>query len=145
MITGLKLAKELGIAHLLVKGDSKLVIEQIRGDCDTRGERLKIYKEKAVRLMQMFQEIHFQHIPRTENDHADRLSRLSHTSETDWPEGVHFEIRTQPDIEEEMVNSLEEEPNDWRTPIKSYLRSGVLPEDKAEAKRVQTRSLRYVL
>ena len=33
MITGLKLAKELGIAHLLVKGDSKLVIEQIRGDC----------------------------------------------------------------------------------------------------------------
>ena len=54
MITGLKLAKELGIGHLLVKGDSKLVIEHIRGDCDTRGERLKIYKEKAVRLMQMF-------------------------------------------------------------------------------------------
>ena len=40
MITGLKLAKELGIAHLLVKGDSKLVIEQVKGDCDTKGEIL---------------------------------------------------------------------------------------------------------
>ena len=145
MITGLKLANELGIAHLLVKGDSKLVIEQVKGDCDTKGEKLKIYQEKAARLAQMFQEIHFQHIPRSENDHGDRLSRLSHTSETDWPQGVHVEIRTQPDLEEGETCSLEEEPEDWRMPIKSYLGSGVLPADKIEAKRIQARSLRYVL
>jgi hypothetical protein len=40
---------------------------------------------------------------------------------------------------------LGEEPNDWRTPFVKYLETGWLPDDEAEAKRLQIRATKYKL
>ncbi|GAA0154465.1 hypothetical protein LIER_12437 [Lithospermum erythrorhizon] len=46
MVTGLLLAQSLSITRMVVHGDSKLVIEQIRGDCGVKSESLQ--KEKPI-------------------------------------------------------------------------------------------------
>ncbi len=38
---------------------------------------------------------------------------------------------------------LGEDPEDWRPPFIRYLKSGWLPEDEAEAKRLQLRAAKY--
>ncbi|GAA0166164.1 hypothetical protein LIER_21385 [Lithospermum erythrorhizon] len=70
IILGLRLVISVGIEELLVKGDSKLVIDQIKGSCWVKHEALMKYHSKAVQISQEFKRILFEHIPRTENEKA---------------------------------------------------------------------------
>ncbi|GAA0155145.1 hypothetical protein LIER_12940 [Lithospermum erythrorhizon] len=51
MVTGLLLAQILGISRIVVKGGSKLVIEQIWGDCRVKNENLRKYHAKATTVV----------------------------------------------------------------------------------------------
>ncbi|GAA0161833.1 hypothetical protein LIER_18060 [Lithospermum erythrorhizon] len=74
MVARLQMAKALDISRLRVRGDSKLVIEQVREDCEVKNDVLKEYHAKALLVVQGFEYVIFEHIPRTENEHADHLS-----------------------------------------------------------------------
>ncbi|GAA0148926.1 hypothetical protein LIER_36827 [Lithospermum erythrorhizon] len=74
MVTGLMLAQCLSITRMVVRGDSNLVIEQIKGDCGIKRESLQKYYAKATSLTKKFDYFVFEHIPRQENEHADHLS-----------------------------------------------------------------------
>ena len=43
ILTGLRLKKALGAKNLLVQNDSKLVIEQIKGEYEAKEERMQKY------------------------------------------------------------------------------------------------------
>ncbi|GAA0174303.1 hypothetical protein LIER_27724 [Lithospermum erythrorhizon] len=75
MVTGLQIAQALKIHRLIVRGDSKLVIEQIKGDCGVKSEILMKYYAKALTLTKGFEFLQLEHIPRAQNEHADHLSR----------------------------------------------------------------------
>ena len=70
-------AIDLRIKKLDVYGDSALVINQIKGEWDTRQPGLIPYKDYARRLVPFFNQIEFHHIPREENNMADALATLS--------------------------------------------------------------------
>src|SRR3990167_8843395 len=53
--------------------DSELVVKQLQGQYKIKHERLKPLSERVKSLSHQFQEIHFNHIPRTENQEADKL------------------------------------------------------------------------
>ncbi|GAA0139082.1 hypothetical protein LIER_00701 [Lithospermum erythrorhizon] len=55
--------KSLSITRLVVRGDSKLVIEQIRGDCGIKSENLRKYHAKANALVMRFNYVIFEHTP----------------------------------------------------------------------------------
>ena len=74
---GLDEAIYLRIKNLKVYGDSTLVINQIKGEWDTRQQGLIPYKDYARRLLPFFNKIEFHHIPREENNMADALATLS--------------------------------------------------------------------
>ncbi|GAA0157633.1 hypothetical protein LIER_14861 [Lithospermum erythrorhizon] len=57
MIVGLKLVKSLNITKVVVKGDSKLVIDHIQGKCRVKNEVLKRYHSKAISLAQGFAKV----------------------------------------------------------------------------------------
>ncbi|GAA0152666.1 hypothetical protein LIER_11087 [Lithospermum erythrorhizon] len=63
MVTGLLLAQSLSITRMVVRGDSKPVIEQIRGDCGVQSKILQKYYAKANSLTTKFDYLVFQHIP----------------------------------------------------------------------------------
>lgn len=73
LIAGLGRARELGITHLRVHGDSKLVIEQMRGAWRVKAPGLQPLHENARGLARQFTVIRFEHVRRAGNAEADRL------------------------------------------------------------------------
>jgi ribonuclease HI len=91
LIFGLSVALSLGICQLLVKGDSQLIIKQVRGECSCNEPRLAAYLLHVRKLEKDFTALELQYVPRADNSTADDLSVRAST----WapvPEGV-FERR----------------------------------------------------
>ncbi|GAA0151078.1 hypothetical protein LIER_09872 [Lithospermum erythrorhizon] len=109
MVAGLQMAKYLAIDHLKVRGDLKLFIEQVRGDRGVKNDVMKNYHAKALFLVQGFEYVIFEHIPRTENEHADHLSQLPITYYDEMSSHVKIEIRETPIYEEVAVMRVMEE------------------------------------
>jgi ribonuclease HI len=74
LLLGLNEAIKRNITKLLVKGDSKLVIEQLKGSYKVKSPRLLPFFEKAKNLCKNFKSIKFEHVYRTDNKRADELS-----------------------------------------------------------------------
>ncbi|GAA0142606.1 hypothetical protein LIER_03465 [Lithospermum erythrorhizon] len=113
MIAGLMLVKSLGVQRVIVRGDSKLVIDQINGKCGVKNEILMKYLEKAMTMAKHFDQTIFQHIPRAQNEDADRLSQLTTTYYDEFPKEVYINLRDHLSYEEKLLSSVLEEPEDW--------------------------------
>ena len=74
MIFGMKSALDLGIKNLEIRGDSDLVIKQMKGEYRVKNEGLKPLYQEACRLAKMFNKISYTWVPRSENSEADALS-----------------------------------------------------------------------
>jgi ribonuclease HI len=91
LIFGLSATLSLGIRQLLVKGDSQLIIKQVRGECSCNEPRLAAYLLHIRKLEKDFTALELRHVPRADNSETDELSMRAST----WapiPEGV-FESR----------------------------------------------------
>ncbi|MEO0282085.1 MAG: ribonuclease HI [candidate division WOR-3 bacterium] len=75
MIKGLKYCVNNGISELSVKGDSKLIINQMNGIYDVKSQNIIPLFQKAKSLSQQFKKISYIWIPREQNRFADRLSK----------------------------------------------------------------------
>ena len=76
LIEGLKKAQKLGIKKLIVKGDSQLVIKQMKGEYKVKNPDLKILYLKAKQLEKKFESVSYEWIRRKENKRADYLANL---------------------------------------------------------------------
>ena len=70
----LERAIELGIRKAEVFMDSKLVVEQIKGNWKIKNENLKVIHDEIKVLLPLFEFISFTHIPRKLNTYADSLA-----------------------------------------------------------------------
>ena len=77
LIIGLELAIFNGIKELSVKGDSLLVIKQMKREYKVKNKNLKILFERAKQLSLQFDKITFEHIYRENNQRADELSNIA--------------------------------------------------------------------
>ena len=73
LIVGLTTALEIGVVEITVRGDSRLVVRQIRGEWRTNKQHLKILRDEANELMGQFDTFEIEHVPRVENSVADSL------------------------------------------------------------------------
>jgi len=74
LLIGLQEAKKREISHLSVKGDSLLVIKQMRGEYKVNSENIKGLFLQAKELEKQFTSIEFNHVYRKDNSRADALS-----------------------------------------------------------------------
>jgi ribonuclease HI len=74
LIFGLCTTLSLGVRQLLVKGDSQLIIKQVKGECSCNDPQLAIYLLHAQKLQKDFEVLDLQHIPRANNAVTDELS-----------------------------------------------------------------------
>jgi ribonuclease HI len=72
LILGLEQAKEMKINELIIKGDSKLVIEQMKGNYKVKAPHLIPLYKRAKELEPMM--VTYEYIPRKENAIADQLA-----------------------------------------------------------------------
>jgi ribonuclease HI len=97
LVHGLKMAKQIGIRRILCFGDSDLVTHQVSGDWDARNANMASYRFYVEQLSGFFEGCEFHHVPRANNDEADRLSKIGSTRQ-DIPAGVSLEIIRKPSI-----------------------------------------------
>jgi len=75
-LTGLVVAREMGIKHLRVIEDSNLVVCQARGDFALKEPFLAPHRAMAQRLEDSFEEFNIEHSLRSDNCFADALATL---------------------------------------------------------------------
>jgi ribonuclease HI len=64
---------------ILIKGDSELVIKQMKGQYKVSSATSKKYVPEIKRLLQG-KDVSFSWVPREENEEADKLSRMGYES-----------------------------------------------------------------
>jgi ribonuclease HI len=80
LILGLCLALKHGERHVVVKGDSTLVVKQINGEWKTKHPTLRPLRTEAEELLAQFECWRVEWIPRKENRRADELGRQARHS-----------------------------------------------------------------
>ncbi len=76
LIAALQWAADHDITALKVKGDSLLLIEQMRGNYKVKNEGLRPLYHRARMLVMQIGDVSFEHVPREKNKDADRLSNV---------------------------------------------------------------------
>jgi ribonuclease HI len=77
LIFGLQQAQKLGAGNIIVRGDSELIIKQMRGEYRVKNPALRDLYEKAQQLLRGFRSVKFEHNLREKNTLADRLVNLA--------------------------------------------------------------------
>ncbi|XP_021991631.1 protein NYNRIN-like [Helianthus annuus] len=142
-LAGLRLAIKMGAQNLQAHVDSLLNASQINGLYDVKGEVMALYLEQAKELLQQFKSYKVVHINRSENKPADALSKLASTAFQHLAKDVRIEVLRNPYVLLRQVNVIEIGPPSWMTPISQYLQEGILPENKAEARKILNKALFY--
>ena len=73
-IEGLRRAKKLGATDVVLRSDSRLLIEQLAGRFKVKNERLRRLHRQATDLARGFARIAYEHVPRERNQQADVLA-----------------------------------------------------------------------
>ena len=60
----MQLAEEIGVKHLEAYGDSKLIVNQVRGEYEVRHEDLVPYHDAIIKLAGRFKSFYINHVPR---------------------------------------------------------------------------------
>jgi ribonuclease HI len=77
LITGLQKAMELGAKNIHVRGDSELIVKQMRGEYRVKSPDLRDLYEEAQVLYHQFDNARIEHNYREKNMLADRLANLA--------------------------------------------------------------------
>ena len=76
LIAALQWAADRDLKQLAIKGDSLLLVEQMRGNYKVKNEGLKPLYLKARMLVMQIGDVTFEHVRRELNTEADRLSNV---------------------------------------------------------------------
>jgi ribonuclease HI len=76
LIAALQWAADRDLKQIAIKGDSLLLIEQMRGNYKVKNEGLKPLHLKARMLVMQIGDVSFEHVRREQNKDADRLSNV---------------------------------------------------------------------
>uniref|UniRef100_A0A2N9FWX9 Uncharacterized protein n=1 Tax=Fagus sylvatica TaxID=28930 RepID=A0A2N9FWX9_FAGSY len=141
LLTGLRIAKELGANRLKIRSDSQLIVGQVNGEYEAREDRMTKYLKLVRNAIKWFDEVKLVQIPREQNTEADALAKLASSDEaTDR----YIEVQHSPSHLEEELSPINVS-NSWMTPIINYLEDETLPADPVEARKLKVRCTRFAL
>jgi ribonuclease HI len=77
LVTGLQLAKDLGIQWLLIRGDSLLVAKQAQKEYDHNNDKMAEYLTEEQRMEKFFDGFEVQYVPCLDNHDIDHLAWIA--------------------------------------------------------------------
>ena len=143
LVAGLDLARATGATSVVIYCDSQVITNQINGDYECKGERMKLYMDHVKRRVDDLQAKIIQ-IPKGENQQADRLAKAASAEHMITHGNVLSFVQLSPLIDLSEVQEIGSESN-WTTTIASYLKDGILPNKKEDARKIKVRVARFVL
>ncbi|GJW99700.1 reverse transcriptase domain-containing protein [Tanacetum coccineum] len=142
----LHLAAKMKLQTIYVKVDSKLVASHINGNYVASITSMIKYLATAKGCIAGFKSFAIKNFPRNLNQKADILSKLATHAFDHLTKEVLVEVLSERPTDQREVNAILEEENDnWMTPIIWFLAEGVWPEDKDERRALRMKINQYVL
>jgi ribonuclease HI len=127
----------LGQQNFIIRTDSKVIQEHIEKESEAKNPILMKYLENFREMERHFKGYTIQHIPRDDNNEADKLAKAVAKNQ-EMPLDVFFEIIKEPSIKEEKAKILGVvETPDWRAEIMTYLRGHYESQSELEEKRLK--------
>lgn len=83
LLIGLRKVVQMGLQSILIRGDSLLVIRQMRGEYKVSSANILPLYNEAKKLCTSIQSITFEHVYRNNNTRADALSNDGLSSKSD--------------------------------------------------------------
>ena len=74
LIRALEIADEYGFDEVDARGDSALIVKQVRGEYDVNAPELRERRVRVRELLDRFEEWSLSHVPREVNERADNLA-----------------------------------------------------------------------
>jgi ribonuclease HI len=74
LVRALEVATEYGFERVDVRGDSELVVKQVRGEYDANDPEMRERRVRVRELLDRFDEWSLSHVPREINERADELA-----------------------------------------------------------------------
>ncbi|MDS0258020.1 ribonuclease HI family protein [Haloarcula sp. S1CR25-12] len=74
LVKALEVAADYGFDEVHVRGDSELIVKQVRGEWDTNDPDLREQRVRVRELLMTFDDWQLEHVPREINDRADDLA-----------------------------------------------------------------------
>jgi ribonuclease HI len=105
LLCGLKIAIEIGVKRLDVRGDSQLVIDQVMKNASCHDDKMEAYCKAVRALEDKFYGIELNHEPRRYNEEADELAKIASGRITVPPE--HFCPKCRPALRHPRAAPLE--------------------------------------
>ncbi|KAM1116394.1 hypothetical protein ACFX1X_007029 [Malus domestica] len=132
------MAINIGITALEVFGDSKLIINQLLTEYEVRKDDFVPYFLLATQLLQKFETVTLEHVPRKENQMADALANLASSMTPGEEEAADVPVCQRwviPIITEmllddtNVISVLPIDAEEWRQPLINYFEHGKLLDD----------------
>jgi ribonuclease HI len=145
LLLTLRKMKTLGQQTFIIRTDSKVIQENVEKESEARNPVLMKYLEKVREMERHFKGYSVQHIPRDDNNEADKLAKAAARNQ-ELPPDVFFEIIREPSIKDsrpKIMNVVE--ILDWRAEIMTYLRGHYEPQEVLEEKRSKQRARGYTV
>lgn len=74
LIRAVEVARDYGFDDVHIRGDSELIVKQVRGEWDTNDPELRENRVRVRELLTDFDDWQIEHVPREINDRADELA-----------------------------------------------------------------------
>ena len=106
VLTGLRVAKALGVRNLKLNSDSKLVTGQMNNEYEAKEDRMKRYLALTNQLISNFDDVKITQVPREENSEANKVARLASSETNERRPGLLIEVQHLPSIKGIEVNCV---------------------------------------
>jgi ribonuclease HI len=110
LLCGLKIAIEVGIKRLDMRGVSQLVIDQVMKNASCHDDKMEAYCKAVRALEDKFYGIELNHVPHRYNEKADELAKIASRRIT-IPPNVFARNIAQPSVNLDPCPSSREEPS----------------------------------
>jgi ribonuclease HI len=104
LLLALRKMKALGQQNFIIRTDSNVIQQHIAKESEAKNPVLMKYLEKVWEMGRNFKGYTVQHVPRDDNNEADRLAKVAAKNQ-EMPRDVFFEIIKEPSIKKKRQES----------------------------------------
>ena len=135
----------MGGKSVKVFSNSKLVVGQVKGEFETKDERMQGYLSQVKCLQSKFESFDLLHIPRSGNAHVDSLAMLATSSAQNLPRVILVEDLYKPTETRRKTARIHQirTGSSWMDSIIQFLREDTLLEERIEADKVRRKATMF--
>jgi hypothetical protein len=150
----LRIAKEIGVQHIMCRGDSVLIARRVAGTYKAWNKVMAAYRDEVDEMAKSFLGYNIKHVRREDNMVADTLSKLG-SSRKAVPPGIfleHLHIPSikmvdpeNPELASTPVMAVLPRNPPWAEPYLEYLTTKKLPEGEVQKRQIKCRVKAYTI